>query len=80
MSDTNSNNTHTDKWYIELIKALPLKKQTRAQAANHLFDSMAVVLGIAFIATDPPAYYSFTLVLILLLLMFSCIMLTKPKR
>lgn len=71
-------NNNRDGWFVTLLKSLSLKNQTRAQAANHVADAMAVMLTMAYIATSPKEYYSFSLIVIVLAFMFACFWISKP--
>lgn len=72
-------NDSKDNWFVALIKSLPLKKQTRAQTANHIGDGMATLVAISYLCSNPPEYFSFALILIVLICIFTCTWLTKPN-
>ena len=75
---TKANNKLKESWFVVLLSNLSLKNQTKAQTANHVADGMATLLALAYIATSPPEYYSFSLIVIVLVFIFACFWVTKP--
>lgn len=76
---SNTNKKSNKGWFVVLLESLSLKNQTRPQTANHVADGMATILAISFVATGPEVYYSFSLIVIVLIFIFACFIISKPK-
>jgi len=80
MNAMNNNKNTTEKsWFVVLLRSLSLQNQTKAQTANHVCDGMATLLALSFIISGPPVYYSFSLIVIVLALIFFCFWISRPK-
>ena len=70
----------TPSWFKELIAALPLKKVTRAQAGNYLFDGLGLIGFGIYSAQRPPPLYLLIVVLAFLGSMIWCHEVSRPRR
>lgn len=67
------------QWSENILKQLPLNKQTKAQTANHIFDITSIFLGLVYAVKFDQPFYTLGLFCGIIILSFICVMITSPK-